>query len=109
MTARWSHFRGTPLPIDWVQEEGAEEANRPMTTREVSCLLLDIQLPGMDGFEVHRMLCADPETSHIPVLACTAFRDEDMNRRLAESAFAGVVEKPLDWATFAAEVRAHLT
>ena len=85
------------------------EAGFKVRSETPHLIVLDIRMPGMDGFEVHRMLCADPETSHIPVLACTAFRDEDMNRRLAESAFAGVVEKPLDWATFAAEVRAHLT
>jgi two-component system cell cycle response regulator DivK len=52
-------------------------------------------MPDMDGFEVHRMLREDPETRHIPVIACTAYRDPDVDRRILEQAFDGFVEKPL--------------
>lgn len=58
-------------------------------------ILMDIMMPGMDGFEVHRMLRNDPETKHIPVLACTAYRDSDMDRRVRDEGFDGFVEKPL--------------
>lgn len=84
------------------------EAGFKVRSHTPHLILLDIRMPGMDGFEVHRMLCGDPETSHIPVLACTAYRDDDMNRRLADSAFAGVVEKPLDWASLEAAIEAQL-
>ena len=39
-------------------------------------ILMDILMPDMDGFEVIRMLKADPETRDIPVIACTAVHDQ---------------------------------
>ncbi len=58
-------------------------------------ILMDIMMPGMDGFDVHRMLRADPDTKHIPVIACTAFRDPDIDQRIRAERFDGFVEKPL--------------
>lgn len=58
-------------------------------------ILMDLMMPDMDGFEVHRMLRADPDTRHIPVVACTAYRDASVDTRIAEERFDGFVEKPL--------------
>jgi excisionase family DNA binding protein len=58
-------------------------------------ILMDIMMPDMDGFEVYRMLRDDPETRHIPVVACTAYRDPAIDRRVREEQFDGLVEKPL--------------
>jgi len=58
-------------------------------------ILMDIMMPDMDGFEVHRMLRDDPDTRHIPVVACTAYRDPETDRRIEEDRFDGFVEKPL--------------
>lgn len=58
-------------------------------------ILMDLLMPDMDGFEVHRTLRSNPDTRHVPVIACTAFRDPSINERIAEEAFDGFVEKPL--------------
>jgi excisionase family DNA binding protein len=58
-------------------------------------ILMDIMMPDMDGFEVYRMLRDDPETRHIPVVACTAYRDPVVDSRIREERFDGFVEKPL--------------
>ena len=58
-------------------------------------ILMDIMMPDMDGFEVQRMLRDDPETRHIPIVACTAFRDPALDARVAQERFDGFVEKPL--------------
>ena len=58
-------------------------------------ILMDLMMPDMDGFEVHRTLRDDPETRHVPVIACTAYRDPDVDRRIKEERFDGFIEKPL--------------
>jgi excisionase family DNA binding protein len=58
-------------------------------------VLLDLPMPDMDGFEVHRALRADPETRHVQVIACPAYRDAELDRRLREARFDSVLEKPL--------------
>ena len=58
-------------------------------------IVMDIMMPDMDGFEVHRMLRDDQETRHIPVVACTAYRDPEVDRRIVDEGFDGFVEKPL--------------
>ena len=58
-------------------------------------ILMDLMMPDMDGFEVTRSLRADPDTRHIPVIACTAYRDPDVDQRIGEAKFDGFVEKPL--------------
>ncbi len=58
-------------------------------------ILMDILMPDMDGFEVLRMLQADPETRSIPVIACTAYRDPHVEERVKREAFVDYMEKPL--------------
>jgi excisionase family DNA binding protein len=58
-------------------------------------ILMDIMMPDMDGFEVHRRLREDAATRHIPVVACTAYRDPSLDARVARERFEGFVEKPL--------------
>lgn len=42
-------------------------------------ILMDIMMPGMDGWEAARILCSNPETQDIPILAATAlFRESDL-------------------------------
>lgn len=58
-------------------------------------ILMDIMMPDMDGFEVLRMIRSGPDTKHIPILACTAYRDAEVERRIHEEDFDGFVQKPL--------------
>jgi excisionase family DNA binding protein len=58
-------------------------------------ILMDLMMPDMDGFEVTRLLRRGPDTRHIPIIACTAYRDPDVERRISAEKFDGFVEKPL--------------
>ena len=58
-------------------------------------VLMDILMPDMDGFQVLRMLRADPDMRAIPVVAVTAFRDEGIEERVLREGFAAYVEKPV--------------
>ena len=59
-------------------------------------ILLDLMMPGMDGFEVVRHLKADPATRSIPVIMITALDDEASRLRLAASGINNFITKPVD-------------
>jgi CheY-like chemotaxis protein len=59
-------------------------------------ILLDISMPGMDGFSVFQELQADPTTQSIPVILMTAKALPDDFQQFTEMGFAGVVLKPFD-------------
>lgn len=67
-------------------------------------ILLDIGLPGMDGYEVLRALRNDPATAAIPVVALTAYAMSGDDQRALEAGFDGYIAKPIDVKTFAREV-----
>lgn len=71
-------------------------------------ILMDIMMPGMDGFQVHRMLRGDPDTKHIPIVACTAYRDPLIDQRVREERFDGFIEKPVKLDRLLEIVRQHL-
>jgi two-component system cell cycle response regulator DivK len=68
-------------------------------------ILLDIQMPEMDGYEVAATLKSDPVLAAIPIVGVSSFampgdRDKAMN-----AGFAGYIEKPVDPAQFAKTVK----
>ena len=71
-------------------------------------IVMDIQLPGMDGLEVTRKLKAQAETADIPVIAVTSYAMKGDREKALAAGCAGYVTKPIDKATFIREVAAHL-
>ncbi|HAT30736.1 MAG TPA: hybrid sensor histidine kinase/response regulator [Janthinobacterium sp.] len=63
-------------------------------------ILMDINLPGMDGFETLRMLRSDPNTADIPVIAVTASAMPSDIRRGLAAGFFDYLTKPIDIARF---------
>jgi two-component system cell cycle response regulator DivK len=58
-------------------------------------VLMDLQLPGMDGMEALRRLRSAPETATVPVVAVTALAMKDDRERVLEAGFDGYLEKPI--------------
>ena len=69
-------------------------------------VLLDVMMPGMDGFEVCRRLKADPRTRHLPVIMLTALTDRDERVRGLEAGADDFLSKPVDQPTLFARLRA---
>ena len=67
-------------------------------------ILLDIQLPGMDGYEVARRLKADPVLRAIPVIAVTSYAMPGDREACLAAGAEGYIEKPIDPGTFVSEV-----
>jgi two-component system cell cycle response regulator DivK len=68
-------------------------------------VLMDIQLPGMDGITALRALRGDERTATIPVVALTASVMKSDRERFDAAGFDGFMQKPVDVKTFAADVR----
>jgi two-component system, cell cycle response regulator DivK len=68
-------------------------------------VLLDIQLPDLDGASVLAELRRRPRTARIPVVALTAFAMHGDRERFLEAGFDGYISKPVAVKTFAAEVQ----
>ena len=68
-------------------------------------ILMDIQMPVMDGIELTRRLKADPATRHIVVVAFTAYAVKGDELPLRAAGFDGYIAKPVDVMTLAAQVR----
>ena len=71
-------------------------------------ILMDIQLPGMDGLQATMMLKADPVTRDIPVIALTALAMKGDEERIRAAGCDGYIAKPLDYKQFLAVVGTHL-
>jgi CheY-like chemotaxis protein len=69
-------------------------------------VVMDVSLPGLDGFEALRALRSDARTADMPILAATAFAQPGERERMLRAGFDDYVEKPLDVSNFAARVRA---
>ena len=67
-------------------------------------VLMDIELPKMDGITALKRLQADPETAAIPVVAVTASVTPSERERVASAGFAAYISKPIDVATFAEQI-----
>ena len=71
-------------------------------------ILMDIQMPGVDGLTLTRQLKADPATRHILILAFTAFAMKGDEARMLAAGCDGYLGKPIDVASFGAAVMGHL-
>lgn len=87
----------------------AEEAL--VTLREFAprLIVMDIQLPGMDGLALTRKLKADPATSGAIILGLTAYAMKGDEQRVLEAGCDGYLAKPIDTRTFPALVARYLT
>jgi two-component system cell cycle response regulator DivK len=72
-------------------------------------VLMDLQLPGIDGTEALRRLRESPRTADIPVVAVTAQAMKHDRERALEAGFNGYVEKPISVREFPDQVRRFLS
>ena len=72
-------------------------------------VLMDLQLPGIDGVEALRRLRESPRTAHVPVVAVTAQAMKQDRERVLEAGFNGYVSKPISVRAFPDQVRGFLS
>ena len=86
----------------------AEDGIRLANERKPDLVLMDIQLPGMNGIEALGVLRADAATAEIPVIAVTASVMQQDRKLITEAGFDGYIGKPINLKEFLATVRKWL-
>jgi CheY-like chemotaxis protein len=72
-------------------------------------ILLDIQLPLMDGYAVARQLRTNPDLAKIPIVAVTSYAMSGDRDKALSAGCTGYIEKPINPDTFMLQVEQHLT
>jgi two-component system cell cycle response regulator DivK len=91
-----------------IEAGSAEDGIKLAAERKPDLILMDIQLPGMNGIDALKVLRADPATSKIPVVAVTASVMQQDRKLITEAGFDGYVAKPINIKEFLEAVRSVL-
>jgi len=89
-----------------LQAEDARKGIAMAQAEQPDLILMDMQLPDMDGMEATGIIKAAAETAHIPIIALTASAMKGDRERILAAGCDGYIEKPIDFKTFLAEISA---
>lgn len=95
------------LQCEW-KTSGYEVVEYADTLPEIDLILMDIRLPYEDGYGALRKLRETEHLKDIPVVAVTAYSNEDQMARARKAGFNGFLGKPLDPDRFPEQVRSIL-
>ena len=98
----------THYGFEVVEATTGEEGVRLAAQVAPDLVLMDLQLPGIDGTEALRRLREAESTRSVPVVAVTAFAMDDDRERALASGFDGYVEKPIGVRALAQQVEDFL-
>ncbi|HYY25628.1 MAG TPA: response regulator [Candidatus Udaeobacter sp.] len=86
----------------------AEEALNVLKEFQPRMILMDIQLPGIDGLELTRRLKSDPATRDITIVGLTAYAMKGDKERILDAGCDGYIQKPIDTRTLPQLVAEYL-
>ena len=91
--------------FETIEATNAEDGIALAKQRVPRLVLMDIQLPGMDGVSALEQLRKDQKTSRIPIVAMTASVMKEDRERFDKAGFDGFITKPIDVRAFPQQVR----
>lgn len=86
----------------------AGEARTQLFDFAPDLILMDIQLPEIGGLELTQQIKANPDHSHVPILAMTAFAEEYHREAALEAGCSGYIAKPFRAEALVALIDAHI-
>jgi CheY-like chemotaxis protein len=86
----------------------AKEAMLVLETFEPQLILMDLQLPGMDGLEFTRLLKQDPARRHISIVALTAYAMKGDEEKAIAAGCDGYLTKPIDTRSLPVSIAAYI-
>ena len=87
----------------------AQEAFDTIKAERPDLILMDVQLPGMDGLEATKKIKEEPTTRDIPVVAVTSYAMKGDREKALAAGCSGYITKPIDKDTFIREVATVLS
>lgn len=93
---------------DVVEAHSGEEGVQLANERTPDLVLMDLQLPGIDGAEALRQLRQNTPAKGVPVIAVTAFAMKNDQERASLAGFDGYLAKPINVRAFPSQIRAFL-
>lgn len=94
--------------VEIIEANDGFRAGAIVATLKPEVVILDLRMPGMDGFEVCRLIKGQESTAHARVLAITAYPTEESEKGIMECGAEACLTKPLDMQALIAEVSAAL-
>jgi CheY-like chemotaxis protein len=99
-----------PFKRALVLVKSGDEALAQLLERDFSLILLDVQMPGMDGFETARLIRGRERTAHVPIIFVTAHaEDETALQRAYELGAVDFLHKPIDQTVLRAKATVFVT
>jgi CheY-like chemotaxis protein len=97
---------GSGFDVD-IAADGTEGLRKARSTT-YDLVLMDVELPGMDGLTVTRMLKSDPKTAGVPVIALTANAMKGDEQEALAAGCSGYITKPIEVASFVQRIATYL-
>src|SRR6516164_2162261 len=94
--------------FELIEAESGEDALAAVMTRRPDLILMDIQLPQMDGYEATRRIKSNPEMKEIPVIAVTSYALAGDDAKALAAGCIAYVSKPFSPRASLAKVREYL-
>ncbi len=94
--------------FDTIEATSAEDGIPLAIAHKPGLVLMDIQLPGMDGVSALHKLRADASTAAIPIVAMTASVMKEDRERFEQAGFDGFIMKPIDVKAFPELIRGYV-
>jgi two-component system cell cycle response regulator DivK len=98
----------TSASYEMIEALSGDEGVAMAETHRPDLILMDIQLPGIDGYEATRRIRANPELSHIPIIAVTSYALSGDAGKAREAGCTGYITKPFSPRQLLATVRSLL-
>jgi two-component system cell cycle response regulator DivK len=96
------------LQYELAEAENGAEALAAIAKRKPDLILMDIQMPVMDGYEATRRIKADPATNGIPIIAVTSYALSGDEQKARDAGCNDYVPKPFSPRQLLAKIRQYL-
>jgi two-component system cell cycle response regulator DivK len=99
----------TPTGYEITEAENGEQALAAIAKQRPELILMDIQMPILDGYEAMRRIRTDPALSSIPIIAVTSFTPSGEEKKARAAGCDDFVPKPYSPRELLAKIRQHLS